>query len=256
VSAAVTLALLLVAAPPPAEEVRRAVARVYEDEDIQRELPAPSAPQADDAIGRGSRPLREPEPEPRRRFTDGRDGRGGGEASRPGDRLRTRSQPSEPSPDLTFAPGPLLQTLLWVGVGILGLLLLGALLRAIARRREQPAARTASAAGAGAAGLALPQLEDEADALAREGRHAEAAHLLLLRTLAALARSLPHGLDRALTSREVIGQVPMPEPARKALGELARVVEHTRFGSRPATRADYDRSAQAFRSFVAALGNA
>jgi hypothetical protein len=102
----------------------------------------------------------------------------------------------------------------------------------------------------------LPHLEDEAEALARQGRHAEAAHLLLLRTLSALATNLPHGLDRALTSREVVSRVPMPAAAREALVGLAQVVEHTRFGNRPATRADYERSALAFRSFVAALGNA
>lgn len=87
-----------------------------------------------------------------------------------------------------------------------------------------------------------------AEALAAEGRFAEAIHALLLDTLAALSRAAR--LAPSLTSREILSAVPLPPAAREALGGLVAAVERSRFGGAEAGEGDYRACHARFRAFL------
>lgn len=90
-------------------------------------------------------------------------------------------------------------------------------------------------------------LLDDADRLAAAGRFEEAIHLLLYRSIDDLAAHRPGAVKPALTSRDIAGLEVLPAGARAAFARLARAVERTFFGGRPAdadafgeARADYE----------------
>lgn len=72
----------------------------------------------------------------------------------------------------------------------------------------------------------------EAEALAGEGRYAEAARLLLKRSVEDIAVRLPRFLKPSLTARDIAGADELPDTARPAFAAIARVVEVSAFGSR------------------------
>jgi hypothetical protein len=71
----------------------------------------------------------------------------------------------------------------------------------------------------------------EAEALAAAGRYAEAARLLLLRSVEDIARRRPEFLKPSLTARDISVADAIPGGARKAFSAIARVVEVSAFGS-------------------------
>lgn len=75
----------------------------------------------------------------------------------------------------------------------------------------------------------------EADALAALGRFAEAAHLLLLRSVEDLARRRPGAVKPALTARELAAAAIFPVPVRERFAAIALLVERSLFGGRPVT---------------------
>lgn len=75
-------------------------------------------------------------------------------------------------------------------------------------------------------------LLSEAEALAAEGRFAEAARLLLRRSVEDIARRLPQFLKPSLTARDIAGADALPGAAPPAFAAIARVVEVSAFGSR------------------------
>ena len=75
-----------------------------------------------------------------------------------------------------------------------------------------------------------------ADGLARQGRFAEAIHLLLLGVLALLRRA-DDGTSEAKTAREIARTHVGPHPAR--LNALVRASELAHFGGRPATQEQF-----------------
>jgi hypothetical protein len=86
----------------------------------------------------------------------------------------------------------------------------------------------------------------EADALAAEGRFAEAIHLLLVRSIEDVARRRPQLVRPALTSRELAAAPGVPGSARALFARIAASVEASLFGARAvdaerwaAARADY-----------------
>jgi hypothetical protein len=90
-------------------------------------------------------------------------------------------------------------------------------------------------------------LLEDADRLAAEGRYEEAIHLLLFRSIDDLAGRRPGLVKPALTSRDIAGLDALPEAPRSAFARLARAVELSFFGGRPAgkdafgeARADYE----------------
>ncbi|MEL6568918.1 MAG: hypothetical protein AAFQ22_10905 [Pseudomonadota bacterium] len=81
------------------------------------------------------------------------------------------------------------------------------------------------------AALARSLLE-EADALAKEGRFAEAVHLLLFRSIEDIQQRKGSFLPRSLTAREIGRLGDLPDRARGALSPIIGVVERSFFGGR------------------------
>ncbi|MBO9697017.1 MAG: DUF4129 domain-containing protein [Sphingopyxis sp.] len=72
----------------------------------------------------------------------------------------------------------------------------------------------------------------EADALAAEGRFAEAVHLLLYRSVEDIEGRRPGLVKPAMTSRDLAGAHDLPPVARGAFSRIARAVEISLFGGR------------------------
>jgi hypothetical protein len=116
----------------------------------------------------------------------------------------------------------------------------------LARRLRRATAAVALEAGAPAAPVSSPIAS--AEALAAEGRFAEAIHALLLETLDALSRAAR--LAPSLTSREIVLGVPLPGRARDALEGLVLAVERSRFGGDAAGPEDYAACLGRFHAFL------
>lgn len=80
---------------------------------------------------------------------------------------------------------------------------------------------------------------EEADALAREGRFAEAIHHLLFRSIEDIARRRPNSIRPALTSREIAASPAIPSRARELFANIALLVERSLFGGRPVGERDW-----------------
>jgi hypothetical protein len=128
-------------------------------------------------------------------------------------------------------------------------LLLFAALRA--RRRRRPPVRVviprADAAGADA-DRAPPDAGpgSGAEALAAQGRFAEAIRALLAAAIERILARSGSPVPPALTGRELLADAAVPSGSRDALAGLVRAVEITLFGGRPAGEADYAAAAVAF----------
>lgn len=148
-----------------------------------------------------------------------------------------------PTFELPLGPlGLLLRLLAWTAVAVIVILAVSWLVRRLSRGArdvlvEEPAL---------AAPVAIPIAS--AEALAAEGRWAEAIHALLLETLEALSRAAR--LAPSLTSREIVARVSLPARARDALAGLVVAVEVSRFGGAPAAEADYRACLSRFHAFL------
>jgi hypothetical protein len=153
--------------------------------------------------------------------------------------------------------GPVIKILFWAGLAIIVLLLLWSLygwLAPVVRGwlgRPEPQALmqiwTPEAAPARA-------LLAQADALAADGAFADAAHLLLLRSVEQLEARFPGRLRPSWTSRD-IARVPMLPPAMaQAFGFIAGIVETGIFGQRPVSADDWSQCRSAYET--AAFGTA
>jgi len=136
----------------------------------------------------------------------------------------------------------LLRILLWTALAVLAVLAVSWLVR-----RLSGGARDALVEDA------APPLPAEipiasAEALAAEGRFADAIHALLLETLAALSRAAR--LAPSLTSREIVEKVPLPARAGEALRGLVVAVEVSRFGGARAEEEEYRACLARFRAFL------
>jgi hypothetical protein len=220
VGAVATGAPVAAAAPDPAR-VDRAADRVM-DSRYQGELESPSVDDPGDE-GRRDRGRRVP--------------RGRGLDSRPGG---------------AGALGAILSWLVWGAIGVGAVLLILLVVRELARHRRDRALpdEPAVAEEAVVPEAALDRPLDDADRLAREGRFAEAIHVLLLRTFEELARAAEVRIAPSLTSREILAKIPLRAGAREALGELAQVVELTWFGDDVPGEADWRRCRARFDAFV------
>jgi len=128
------------------------------------------------------------------------------------------------------------------------LVVIGILLAALALKDSLPAFFGArggggwdeAAAGAGehdpeaAAAAAIA-----ADDLARQGRFAEAMHVLLLQSLGDIRRRLDERFADSLTSREILRSIRLSDLGRAALRDIVARVERTYFGAYPASGDDY-----------------
>ena len=94
----------------------------------------------------------------------------------------------------------------------------------------------------------------DADALAAQGRYAEAAHLLLLHGVQDIRDQRPGLVQPALTSRDISALSELPAQARAAFGAIAAVVERSFFGGRDLGADDWTGCRKAYEDF--ALGGA
>lgn len=90
---------------------------------------------------------------------------------------------------------------------------------------------------------------EEADALAAQGRFAEAIHLLLLVAMDRLRRELGARIAPALTGREVLQLAPVPPAVVEPLSRMVSLSEIKHFGGRDAAGPDYDQCRQDFLQF-------
>lgn len=93
-------------------------------------------------------------------------------------------------------------------------------------------------------------LLEQADKLAREGRYAEAVHLLLFRSIEHIEERLPEFLRPALTSREISGSRELPETPRLAFAEISRIVERGLFAKRPVGQSGWSDARAAYERFA------
>jgi hypothetical protein len=118
------------------------------------------------------------------------------------------------------------------------------------RRRARPAeAAPEEESWAPEAGEARAWLSD-ADALAAEGRYAEAVHHLLLRSVDDIARRRPRLVRPALTSRELAAATAVPTGARALFARIAGLVERSLFGGRPVSAEDWTAARGDYADFV------
>ncbi len=142
--------------------------------------------------------------------------------------------------------------LLALGLGIVVWFMFGETLRARfgfqRRKREQTLESRAQPLRPDAA--QARSLLDEADALAQQGRFAEAVHLLLFRSIEDVQRRREGGVPQSLTARE-IGSLPaLPGRARRALQPIISVVEHSFFGGREVDRSGWETARASYQDFA------
>lgn len=133
---------------------------------------------------------------------------------------------------------PAAKPLMWIAVAALLLFLLYHFVPAFARwvdnlpfRRKAGDADAEDGAGFAEAGAARALLA-EADALAAEGRYAEAVHLLLYRSVQDIEGRRPGLVKPAMTSRDLAAARDLPPVAQGAFSRIARAVEISLFGGR------------------------
>jgi hypothetical protein len=90
----------------------------------------------------------------------------------------------------------------------------------------------------------------EADALAAQGRYAEAVHHLLFRSIEDIGRRRPRLVRPALTSRELAAAEALPPPARSLFARIAALVERSLFGGRPVEAEDWTSARAAYADLV------
>lgn len=97
---------------------------------------------------------------------------------------------------------------------------------------------------------AARSLLDEADALARAGKFAEAVHLLLFRSIDDIQQRLEGGVPRSLTAREIGGLDNLPDRAKRGLGPIISIVEHSFFGGRAVDAAGWKTARDSYEQFA------
>ena len=90
----------------------------------------------------------------------------------------------------------------------------------------------------------------EADALAAEGRYAEAVHHLLFRSVDDIARRRPRLVRPSLTSRELAGSPALPGGVRQTFAAIAALVERSLFGGRALIETDWISARAAYADLV------
>lgn len=129
---------------------------------------------------------------------------------------------------------PVLKYVLWALVVLLVLFLAYRFIPGFAEwvdARRRPVEQEAEEIGVVEAQKARARLAD-ADALASEGRFAEAVHLLLYRSVDDIAARRPGLVKPALTARDLAAARELPGAARGAFAHIARAVEISLFGGR------------------------
>lgn len=155
--------------------------------------------------------------------------------------------------DMVQAMGPALKWVFWIGLALLAGLILYAIVREILRLRAPRAKPTAPPSIADEwrpDPKAARDLLVEADALAGRGFYAEAAHLLLLRSVQDIEKRQPRALRVSLTTREIASLKAVPDAARPAFALIGAVVERSLFGGGGVGASDFADCRQAYEAFA------
>lgn len=99
------------------------------------------------------------------------------------------------------------------------------------------------------AGTARSLLE-EADALARQGKFADAIHLLLFRSIDDIQTRRKRRLSTSLTAREIGELDDLPPAPRRALHPIIRLVERSFFGAEPVGETDWQTARASYEAFA------
>lgn len=156
--------------------------------------------------------------------------------------------------DLLEAIGPLLRYVFWAAVAIAVAAVVWFIVREILRARfperfnkRKPKVEAVEWRPEAEAARAL--LED-ADALAAQGRYAEAAHLLLLRSVEDIEGRDAALLRPSLTARDIAELPALPSGARRAFGRIAAVVERGIFAGREVDAEGWTECRRAYADFA------
>lgn len=158
----------------------------------------------------------------------------------------------QPLAEFLSAMGPVFKLVFWLGLAAIVVAILWFIAREVIRIRLPGKTDKLNIHDDGwrpAPAAALALLSD-ADALAAEGRFAEAVHLLLLRSINDIDGRLPNTVRPALTARDIASLSRLPAAARPAFDKIARVVESSLFGGRPVDRATFTDCRAAYESFA------
>ena len=159
---------------------------------------------------------------------------------------------------LSFLPDAgYIRALLWIVVAAGAAVLLWALYNRVRHgewrlrlpRRTSPAAIDVEDEWAPAEAGARSWLE-EADALARDGRFAEAIHHLLFRSIEDIAQRRPKLVRPALTSRELARAEALPDSVRDLFARISALVERSLFGGRSVGSEDWQSARAAYADLV------
>ncbi|MFN3469755.1 MAG: DUF4129 domain-containing protein [Novosphingobium sp.] len=142
----------------------------------------------------------------------------------------------------------LIERLLLVAAGLVLVWLVWALVWPLWQARK--ARRAASAPNALPAQAEAIALLEDADRLAAQGLFAEAAHLLLRRSVGQIASARPDWLSPASTAREIGALNSLPDGARTAFATLAGLVERARYALRPLDAEDWQAARAAYARFA------
>ena len=93
-------------------------------------------------------------------------------------------------------------------------------------------------------------LLEDADALAEQGRFAEAVHLLLFRSIDEIQEKKSGLIGRSLTAREIGALSDLPDWIKDALAPIIRVVERSFFGGQDVTESGWNDARQSYQSFA------
>ena len=93
-------------------------------------------------------------------------------------------------------------------------------------------------------------LLEEADALARAGKFAEAVHLLLFRSIEDIQTRVETGVPRSLTAREIGSLGYLPGRARSALSPIIAIVERSFFGGRHVDESGWQTARASYEDFA------
>ena len=93
-------------------------------------------------------------------------------------------------------------------------------------------------------------LLEDADALAAQGKFAEAVHLLLFRSIDDIQSMKGGIIDRSLTSREIGALGVLPEPVRDTLLPIIRIVERSFFGGQDVTETGWREARASYEHFA------
>jgi hypothetical protein len=163
----------------------------------------------------------------------------------------------QPLLDFLARSGPIVKLLFYAGLAFAVLLLVLTLWRWLAplyrRWRDRSPGETPAEQWQPDAAPARALLA-EADALAAAGAFAEAAHLLLLRSVEQIEARFPGQVRPSWTSRDIARVPILPPDAARAFGFIAGVVETGLFGRRPVSADAWQRCRDAYAT--AAFGSA